>query len=74
MWGLAFVLCLLPSSVVVAGESRAQFQVGLTITGNGKASTINPTPAAIAVPLPRARPAALGPGDRAPSGDSGTRR
>jgi hypothetical protein len=73
MWRLAFVVCLLPSSVVFAGETRGQFQVGLTITGNGKASTATYAPAAIvprymqvSVPLPRERPAALGRSD-APS-------
>jgi hypothetical protein len=57
-----------------AGESRAQFQVGLTITANGKASAISPAPASvlprnakISVPLPPERPAVFGPRDAAPS-------
>jgi hypothetical protein len=77
MWRLAFILCLLPSSMVFAGEIRGQMQVGLTITGTVKAA--NPA-AGIAghtqasVPLPRKRPAAIGPGDTAPSGVGGTLR
>jgi len=79
MWKLAFVLCLLPSSIVFAGESRGQLQVGLIITGNSKASAVRPTPAALAsmhvsVPLPRARPAAIGPGGTAASSIEGTGR
>jgi hypothetical protein len=81
MWRLAFVLCLLPSSIVFAGETRGQLQVGLTITGSGKAVTVNPKSAALAssnlqisVPLPRARPAAVGPGNTAPSGVAGPRQ
>jgi hypothetical protein len=69
MWKLALVLCLLPSSTILAGESRAQLHVGFTITGVGDGSTVparttvatgNPR---VSVPLPRKRPAALGPGD-----------
>jgi hypothetical protein len=78
MWRLAFVLCLLPSSMAFAGETRGQMQVGLTITGGVKAST---GPATVAtrntqasVPLPRKRPAAIGRGDTAPSGVGGTLR
>jgi hypothetical protein len=74
MWRLAFVVCLLPSSVAFAGETRGQLQVGLTITGNGTASTVATKSAAIvprymqvSVPLPRERPAALGRSDAAPS-------
>jgi hypothetical protein len=74
MWRLAFVLCLLPWSFVLAGETRGQFSVGLTIVALPKAATVNPTPAAIAiaVPLPKARPAALGSSNTA-AGSSWTR-
>ena len=74
MWRLACVLCLLTASSAFAGESRAQFQVGLTITANGKASAISPALASvlprnakISVPLPPERPAVFGPRDAAPS-------
>jgi hypothetical protein len=75
MWRLAFVLCLLTSSMAFAGETRGQMQVGLTITGSVKASTAVATgnPQA-SVPLPRKRPAAIGPRDTAPSGVGGTLR
>lgn len=72
MWRLAFVLCLLPASVAPTGETRGQLQVGLTITGIPKAAPMGPASAAAAIPLPRARPAAVGRGDPAPSG-GGTR-
>jgi hypothetical protein len=77
MWRLAFVVCLLPSSIAFAGETRGQLQVGLTITGPAKASTVGPAAAGntqVSVPLPRARPAAIGPGDSAASSVRGTRR
>jgi hypothetical protein len=79
MWRLAFILCLLPSSMVFAGETRGQMQVGLTITGTVKASAVSPAAVAArhtqaSVPLPRRRPAAIGPGDTAPSGVGGTLR
>jgi hypothetical protein len=71
MWRLAYVLCLLPTSGAFAGEARAQFQVGFTITG--KASVVSPAPASImphnariSVPLPPERPAIFGPRDAAP--------
>jgi hypothetical protein len=73
MWRLAFVLCLLPAGVALAGESRGQLQVGLTITGIPKAVPIGPAPAATAIPLPRARPAAIGRSDPAPTSAGGTR-
>ncbi len=67
MWRLIFVFCLLPTSIVFAGESRSLMQVGITITGNGKGSMVRPTPAAgatgqmqVLVPLPTKRPAATG--------------
>jgi hypothetical protein len=78
MWRLALVLCLLPSSIVVAGETRGQLQVGLTITGPGKAAPVRPGAIASGnmrvspVPLPRARPADIGPGDTAASSVGGT--
>jgi len=71
MWRLVCVLCLLPTSGALAGEVRAQFQVGLTITG--KASAVSPAPASImprnvriSVPLPPERPAVFGPRDAVP--------
>ena len=71
MWKLVCVLCLLPTFGAFAGEVRAQFQVGLTITG--KAPAISPAPASImprnvriSVPLPPERPAVFGPRDAAP--------
>jgi hypothetical protein len=74
MLRLAFVLYLLPASIVVAAESTGQMHVGLTITGNGKASAVSPMPATIAtgnmrgsVPLPPERPAAIGRRDTDPS-------
>jgi hypothetical protein len=67
MWRLAFVVCVLPSCAVFAGESKGQLQVGFTITGSSKASMVAPASAAIAprniqvsVPLPPERPAAFG--------------
>ena len=73
MWRLVFVLCALTSSAVLAGESRGQLQVGITITGKGNPSAINPKPTAgpiaepeASVPRPPERPAA-GPRDTAPS-------
>jgi hypothetical protein len=74
MWRLAFVLWLLPSCVL-AGVSRGQLQVGLVITGIPKAVTTGPVRAVFAgaVPLPRARPAAIGRSDTAPAGTGGTR-
>ena len=67
MWRLAFVVCVLPSCTVFAGESKGQLQVGFTITGSGKAATVARTFAAIAprntqvsVPLPPERPPAFG--------------
>jgi hypothetical protein len=73
MWRLACVLCLLPSCVL-AGVSRGQFQVGLVITGVPKAVATRPARTAFAgtVPLPRARPAAIGRSDPAPT-SGGTR-
>ena len=74
MWRLVCVVCLLPTSGAFAGEVRAQFQVGLTIMANGKASAIGPAPASvlprnarISVPLPPERPAVFGRRDAAPS-------
>jgi hypothetical protein len=69
MWRLALVVCLLPCGVALAGESRGQLQVGLTITGIPKAAP----PATTAIPLPRARPAAIGRSDPAPTSAGGTR-
>jgi hypothetical protein len=70
MWRLAFVLYLLPSSVVLAGESTGQIHVGFTVVSSGKVSTVGSAPATIAtgnirgpVPLPPPRPAGIGPGD-----------
>jgi hypothetical protein len=73
MWRLAFVLCLLPSCVL-AGVGRGQFQVGLVITGISKPVATGPVHATFAgvVPLPRARPAAIGRGDTAPTSAGGT--
>ena len=74
MWRLVCVLCLLPTSGAFAGESRAQFQVGLTITAIGKTSAFTSAPASvmprnakISVPLPPERPAIFGPRDAGPS-------
>jgi hypothetical protein len=74
MWRLAFILCLLPSSMVFAGETRGQMQVGLTITGPVKASTVGTGHTQASVPLPRKRPTPIGPADTAPSGVAGTLR
>ncbi len=75
MWRLALVLGLLPSSVVLAGESRGQIQVGLTITATPNAAANGPGRAVFAgaVPLPRARPAAIGRSDTAPTSAGGAR-
>ena len=74
MWRLAFMLCLLPSCVL-AGVSRGQLQVGLVITAIPKPVATGPVRAAFAgaVPLPRARPAAMGGGVTAPASAGGTR-
>ncbi len=40
MWRLAIVLSLLWPSAAFAGQARAQFQVGMIITGKGSASTV----------------------------------
>jgi hypothetical protein len=74
MWRLAFILCLLPSCVL-AGVTRGQLQVGLVITGIAKPVATGPVRAAFAgaVPLPRARPAAIGRGDGAPTSAGDTR-
>jgi hypothetical protein len=68
MWKLALILCLLPSSIVLAGESRAQLHVGFTITDIGNGSTDGRARTTVAtgnprvsIPLPRRRPAAGGP-------------
>ena len=71
MLKLVFVLCLLLSSTVFAGESRGQLQVGITITGTGNSSVVSPKPAAgaepeVSVRLPTERPAAIVPRDNAP--------
>jgi len=73
MWKLAFVLCLLPSSVAFAGETRGQLNVGLIITGPGNGSTVSAAAAAVgntrvSVPLPRKRPASIGSGTIVPPG------
>jgi hypothetical protein len=75
MWRLAFVLWLLPSCAVLAGVSRGQIQVGLVITGIPKAVATGPARAVFAgaVPLPRARPAAIGRSDTAPTSAGATR-
>jgi hypothetical protein len=74
MWRLAFVLCLLSSSIAHARESTGQIHVGFTIVGNAKASAAGSAPATIAtgsmrgpVPLPPERPASIGGRDAAPS-------
>jgi hypothetical protein len=68
MWKLALLLCLMPSSMALAGETRAQLHVGFTIVGNRDGSAVDPARAAsgkprAGVPLPRKRPAAGGPGN-----------
>jgi hypothetical protein len=75
MWRLALVLWLLPSSIVLAGESRGQIQVGLTIIAIPNAAATGPVRAVFAgaVPLPRARPATIGRSDTAPTSAGCTR-
>jgi hypothetical protein len=74
MWRLAFVLCMLSSSIALAGESTGQIHIGLTILGSGKVSAAGSAPATVAtgnqrgsVPLPPERPAAIGRRDIDPS-------
>jgi hypothetical protein len=73
MWRLTFclwTLCVLDASGVCAAESRKTLQVGITITGNGNASSVGPKPAAgplLTVPLPIQRPTTIGTRDRAQS-------
>ena len=74
MWRLAFVLCLLSSSIAHARESTGQIHVGFTIVGNAKATMVGSAPATSAtgnmrgsVPLPPERPAAIGRRDTDPS-------
>jgi hypothetical protein len=74
MWRLALVLCLLPACAALAAETRGQIQVGLIITGIPKPAATGSMRAALtgAVPLPRARPAALGASDTASTAAGGT--
>ena len=65
MWRLVLVLCLLLSSVTVAGESRGQMQVGITITGKSKSPALSANIAAgaigktaVSIPHPKERPSA----------------
>ena len=66
MWHIVFILCLLLSSTIFAGESRRQMQVGITITEKSNSYPAGPKPAAgtiseseVSVPLPTERPAAI---------------
>jgi hypothetical protein len=74
VWRLVFVLYLLNSSAVLAGEIRRSVQIGIAITGKSNSSAINPKPAVgtiaepeVSVPRPMDEPAAIGPRDIVPS-------
>jgi len=68
MWRLIFALNLVLAAEAVAGERRAAFQVGITITGKpGSVATTQTAMPVVTpgVPLPRPRPATLGRRDAA---------
>jgi hypothetical protein len=59
MWRYVFVFLLLAGSAAEAGQARATFQVGLTITGPNTPLRVQTRLGGASVPQPRPRPAGL---------------